>query len=53
MIKSLIIEDELNSRELLTDMVNNYCEGIITIGEAWDVESGIKLIKEKQPDFNS
>jgi len=51
MLKVIIIEDELNSRELLSTMIKNYCEGIQLIGEAIDVDSGVKLIKEKLPDL--
>jgi len=51
MLKAIIIEDERNSRELLSNMINNYCEGIQLIGEAVDVESGVKLIQKKLPDL--
>jgi len=51
MISAIVIEDEQNSRELLINMVNNYCDEITVIGYAWDVKSGIESIKEKQPDL--
>jgi len=51
MLKVIIIEDELNSRELLSNMIKNYCEDIELIGEAVDVQSGVKLIKETLPDL--
>ncbi len=51
MLKVIIIEDERNSRELLSNMIKHYCEGIELIGEAIDVQTGVALIKEKLPDL--
>lgn len=51
MIKAVIIEDELNSRELLHQMLTNYCEGVIIVGMADDIKSGINIIQEKNPDI--
>ena len=51
MIKSVIIDDEVNSREVLIKMIMNYCEGVTVIGSAIDVSSGIELIVEHQPDL--
>jgi len=50
MIKAIIIEDEANSRALLLQMLEEYCEGIVIEGMAVDVPSGIGLIKEIKPD---
>jgi len=51
MLKALIIEDEVRSRELLSQLVSNFCQGIQILGTADDVISGIQLIKEIKPDL--
>lgn len=48
-IKSVIIDDEKQSIELLKILLNDHCPQIEVIGTARNVESGIHLIKEKQP----
>ena len=50
MIRAIIIEDELNSRELLEQMLTEYCEGVEVAGVAVDVYSGIELIKRTNPE---
>jgi two-component system LytT family response regulator len=51
MIKAIIIEDEPNSRELLSNMLRNYCDNVEVLGEANDVASGISLIASKRPEL--
>ena len=51
MIKAVIIEDEPSSRELLTNLLNNFCENVDVLGEAHNVKSGIELITAQQPDL--
>ena len=51
MIKAVIIDDELSSRELLTNMLTNFIKDVEVIGEAVDVSSGIELIKIKKPEL--
>ncbi len=51
MLKTVIIEDEINSRELLKKMLLEYCSDVSLIGMAVDVPSGIELIKETKPDL--
>ncbi len=50
MIKALIIDDERHSRNLLTKMLTDFCEGVEVVGEAHDVPSGIALLKAQQAD---
>lgn len=50
MIKAIIIDDEPNSRELLSNMLEHYIKNIQVIGEAIDVNSGIELIQKNRPD---
>lgn len=49
MIKSLIIEDERRSREVLLELVD-LIPGLEVVGEAGDVDTGIEKIIELQPD---
>lgn len=51
MIRAVIIEDEPNSRELLKNMVSNYCEHVEIVGEADDVPSGVAVINELKPSL--
>ncbi len=51
MLKAVIIEDELHSRELLKEMVLNYCTDITLAGMAGSVSAGVQLIQEQQPDL--
>ncbi|MEO1516009.1 MAG: LytTR family DNA-binding domain-containing protein [Bacteroidota bacterium] len=51
MIKVVIVDDEQNSRELLTSMLQMYQEEVQLLGSAHDVKSGIQLITEVRPDL--
>ena len=51
MIKAVIIDDEINSRELLHAMLTDHCEDVEILGMAKDVSSGVKTIKQKQPEL--
>jgi len=51
MIKSVIIDDEPNSRALLKNMLQHYCENVEVLGEAGDVDSGVSLIERTQPEL--
>lgn len=50
MIKVIIVEDEQNSRDLLRAAIENFTVGLEIIGEATNVESGVKLINSLMPD---
>ena len=50
MIKAVIIDDEINSRELLMNMLGRYCPDIQLVGQADDVPSGIVMIRKTTPD---
>ncbi|MEM8523637.1 MAG: LytTR family DNA-binding domain-containing protein [Bacteroidota bacterium] len=50
MIKSIIVEDEINSQELLQNILEEHCEGIEVLGIADEVSSAIELIKTTRPD---
>ena len=50
MIKSVIIDDEPEGRKVLSNILTNYCQGVMVLGEADGVVSGIELIDKVQPD---
>lgn len=51
MMKAIIVDDEINSRKLLKNMLTGYCEGVEVIGMAANVGTGIDLIRENFPDI--
>jgi len=50
-IRSVIVEDEKNSKEVLMALLEKYCPNVEIIGTADNVESAIKEIDEKQPEL--
>jgi two-component system, LytTR family, response regulator len=50
MTKAIVVEDELNARELLIKYLTKYCE-LEVIGEAGDVEEAETLIAKLKPDI--
>ncbi len=51
MIRALILEDERKSRELLSAMLSNYCEGVDVIGTGSNIEEGEALIGQLKPQL--
>ena len=51
MLRTLIIEDEYNSRLVLNNFIQNYCEGVQIIGAVDSTEDAIRLIEDKSPDL--
>ena len=50
-LKAIIIDDELNARELLQVILQDYCADVEVVGQAADLPSGVKLIRETHPDI--
>lgn len=50
-IKTLIIDDEFQSRNFLNKMLQQYFPEVIVVGEASTVEEGLQGIKEYNPDI--
>ncbi len=50
MIKSIIVDDELKSRESLKTLLLDFCEGVSVEESCDSVDSGIKAILEHKPD---
>lgn len=51
MIKALIIDDESNNQELISNLLKSYCENVEVVGIANSVESGYKAIQSLKPDL--
>lgn len=51
MMNAVIIEDELNSREVLQQMLEEFCPTVKVVGTAANAQSGIQLIKKQSPDL--
>ncbi len=50
-IKTIIVEDEINARKALVNMLNFYSKDMEIAGEARNVKEGIELIKNNNPDL--
>jgi two-component system, LytTR family, response regulator len=51
MIKTVIIEDEQKSREVLASIIQKNCPELDLVGYASNVKQGVELIKSKSPDL--
>ncbi len=49
-MRAIVIDDELDSRELLETIITNYIPDISLVGSAENVATGIQCIHEKKPD---
>ncbi len=50
-IKTIIVEDEVNARKALENMLNFYSESVKVIGTAATVAEGVALIQKESPDL--
>ena len=50
-LKAVIVEDEAQSRTILSNYLQKYCGEVDILGEATTVKEGIELIGKKQPDL--
>ena len=51
MLRTLVIDDEPNARQVVKNIVELYCKSATVIGEAENVLDGIKKINELKPDL--
>lgn len=51
MIRTVIVEDEFLSQELLTSIVNEYCPNLKLVGAAGNLDAAIQLINDTNPDL--
>jgi len=50
-IKTLLIDDEQDSREVLMELLKDFSNEIEIIGEAWNVDEAFREINEKMPQL--
>ena len=51
MLRVVIVEDEVHSREALKSLLTEFCEGVEIVGMASDVETAVASIKQTTPDL--
>ena len=51
MINAVIIDDEEKGRELLKNLLSNYCPNVNVVGMAESVKTGLEAIKTHDPDL--
>lgn len=50
-LKSIIVEDEANSREILKNYLIKYCPSVEIVGEASNIDEGLALIRHNDLDL--
>jgi len=51
MMRTVIIDDEPNARQVVKNILEQYCSSVEIVGEADNVTNGIKLINDLSPDL--
>ena len=51
MLRTIIIDDDANTRKILANIITAYCPNITIAAQAWDVKSGVASIIEHEPDL--
>lgn len=51
MMRTVVIDDEPNARQVVKNILEQYCKSVDIIGEAENVSAGVKLINELSPDL--
>lgn len=51
MLRTIVIDDEPNARQVVKNIVELYCSSAEVVGEAESVKSGVKMIGELKPDL--
>lgn len=50
-LKTIIVEDEANSREILKNYIEKYCQNVELLGEAANIKEGFELIEQHDLDL--
>ena len=51
MIRTVVIDDEPNARQVVKNILEQYCKSTELVGEAASVSEGVKVINEVKPDL--
>ncbi len=50
MIHAIIIDDELESRNTIRNILNNFCDNVSVVAQAENVSEGVNIIETEKPD---
>jgi len=50
-LRTIIIDDDLNTREILANVIVAYCPNVSVVARAGDIKSGVASIIEHEPDL--
>lgn len=51
MIRAVIIDDEINNQELISNLLKTYADNVQVVGVANSVDTAYKTINEQHPDL--
>ena len=51
MLKSIIVDDELKSREVIKTLVESFCPEVEIVAMAEDIQGALKVIREHEPNL--
>jgi two-component system LytT family response regulator len=51
MLKVILVDDELHSRETLKNLLRDFCPGVELLGAAASVDEALQLLRETEPDL--
>ncbi|MFA5418130.1 MAG: LytTR family DNA-binding domain-containing protein [Bacteroidales bacterium] len=51
MLRTIIVDDEPNARQVIRNILDLYCTQVEVVGEAENVKQGLALLKDKKPDL--
>ena len=51
MLRTIIVDDEPNARQVIRNILELYCDRVEVVGEAENVQQGLALIKDQKPDL--
>jgi len=51
MLRTIIVDDEPNARQVIRNILELYCNQVEIVGEAANVKQGLALIKDQKPDL--
>lgn len=50
-LNAILVEDEVNSREILRNYLGKYCPAVCLVGEAGSIKEANAMIRSKKPDL--
>jgi two-component system LytT family response regulator len=50
-MRTILIDDEANTRDALQALLTHYCPDVTVIGQAASAETGLQLLREQTPDL--